>query len=173
MTNDGIFNGNIYIYYSGKSNKYWWDKVDSTERKVTLNSILDEINSNIDSLSQQLGYIQTLQSQMAVQIESLSNTADFLNTWIWPGQGATTSKDPTTGKITYVKTNTINFGTKDENDQPLYYLAVSQQGIRLQGTDGNQFFGGDSNFTCSKNLIVKGNITFDGSLTGKVYATLA
>lgn len=178
-TNDGTFNGNIYIYYSGTSNKYWWDKVENTERKVSLNSILDEINSNINSLSKQLGYIQTLQKQMELQINNLNNTTDFLSAWIWLGEGGTFKRDPETGKVNYTPTTTINFGNLD------YHLAISNEGIRLQGKNKNRLYGGDSNFTCSKNFIVgnttegggnltvNGNITFTGSLTGKVYAVLA
>lgn len=177
-TNNGTFNGNIYIYYSGSANEYWWDD-NKTERKVSLNSILDEINSNIDSLDQQLGYIKTLQTQMAMQIENLNNTTDFLSAWIWLGEGGTFKRDPKTGKVNYTPTTTINFGNSD------YHLAISTEGIRLQGKDKNRLYGGDSNFTCSKNFIVgnttegggnltvNGNITFTGSLTGKVYATLA
>lgn len=71
ITNNGTFNGQIYIYYSGTNDKYWWSD-NNTTRKTTLNAVLDEINNNINRLDSTVASIKEIQAWQNTQISRIN-----------------------------------------------------------------------------------------------------
>lgn len=83
ITNSGTFNGDIWIYYGNRR----VDWATGTNNKTTLNSILDQINSNITMLNNQVKAMSEVQSNLTIALRQSTAAINDLSYYFGLGTG--------------------------------------------------------------------------------------